>query len=44
MQRLLHLTAIGLLFGGIQSGTFTTITMAALAAYVLIEAAESMPN
>lgn len=44
MQRLLYPTAIGLLFGAMQSGNFIAIMMAALAAYVLIEAAESTTN
>lgn len=42
MQKLLYIVALGLFFGGMQSGNFTTFIMAALMAYVLIEAAESM--
>ncbi len=44
MQRLLYLIALGSFFGGMQSGSFIAFMMAALFAYVLIEAAESMSN
>lgn len=44
MQKMLYIAALGLFFGGMQSGNFITFIMAALAAYVLIEAAESMTN
>nr|DAV58305.1 MAG TPA: hypothetical protein [Caudoviricetes sp.] len=39
---MLYIIALGLFFGGMQSGNFIVFIMAALAAYVLIEAAESM--
>lgn len=42
MQKLLYIIALGLFFGGMQSGNFIAFIMAALVAYVLIEAAESM--
>ena len=42
MQKLLYIVALGLFFGGMQSGNFIAFIMAALTAYVLIEAAESM--
>lgn len=42
MQKILYIIALSLLFGGMQSGDFIAFIMAALAAYVLIEAAESM--
>lgn len=42
MQKMMYIAALGLFFGGIQSGNFVAFIMAALAAYVLIEAAESM--
>ena len=42
MQKILYIIALGLFFGGMQSGNFIAFIMAALAAYVLIEAAESM--
>lgn len=42
MQKMMYITALGLFFGGTQSGNFVAFIMAALAAYVLIEAAESM--
>lgn len=42
MQRILYIIALGLFFGGMQLGNFIAFIMAALAAYVLIEAAESM--
>lgn len=42
MQKILYIIALGLFFGGMQSGNFVAFIMASLAAYVLIEAAESM--
>ena len=42
MQKILYIIALGLFFGGMQSGNFITFIMASLAAYVLIEAAEAM--
>lgn len=42
MQKLLYMTALGLFFGGMQSGNFGALLIAALTAYVLIEAAESI--
>lgn len=42
MQKILYIIALGLFFGGMHSGNFIAFIMTSLAAYVLIEAAESM--
>lgn len=42
MKKLLYTTAIGCLFAAMQSGNFIFFIMAALFAYVLIEAAFTM--
>lgn len=42
MQKIMYLGALGALFAAMQSGNFIYMIMAALFAYVLIEAAYSM--
>nr|DAN74059.1 MAG TPA: hypothetical protein [Caudoviricetes sp.] len=42
MQKMMYLAALGALFAAMQSGNFLYMIMAALFAYVLIEAAYSM--
>lgn len=44
MQKMMYLGALGALFAAMQSGNFLYITMAALFAYVLIEAAFTMTD
>lgn len=38
----MYLSALGCMFGGIQSGNFVTFLLAALVAYVFMEAADAM--
>ena len=42
MQKLMYIAALGTLFAAMQSGNFLVMIMAALFAYVLIEATYSM--
>lgn len=42
MQKMMYLAALGALFAAMQSGNFLVMIMAALFAYVLIEAAFTM--
>ena len=42
MRKLMIIAALVCLFAGMQSGNFVTFLLAALIAYVFIEAAESM--
>lgn len=44
MQKMMYIAALGCLFAAMQSGNFLTMMMAALFAYVLIEAAFSMDS
>lgn len=44
MQKIMYLGALGALFAAMQSGNFLYMIMAALFAYVLIEAAFTMDN
>ena len=42
MQKMMYITTLGCLFAAMQSGNFLYMIMAALFAYVLIEAAFAM--
>lgn len=42
MQKMMYIAALGCLFAAMQSGNFIVMIMAALFAYVLIEATYSM--
>lgn len=42
MQKMMYIAALGCLFAAMQSGNFIAFIMAALFAYVLIEAAFTM--
>ena len=42
MQKMMYIAALGCLFAAMQSGNFLVMIMAALFAYVLIEAAFTM--
>lgn len=44
MQKMMYIAALGLFFGGMQLGNFVAFIMAALAAYVLIEAGFTMDS
>lgn len=44
MQKIMYITALGALFAAMSSGNFLYMIMAALFAYVLIEAAFTMGN
>lgn len=44
MQKIMYLGALGVLFAAMQSGNFLVMIMAALFAYVLIEAAFTMDS
>lgn len=44
MQKIMYVGALGALFAAMQSGNFLYMIMAALFAYVLIEAAFTMDN
>jgi hypothetical protein len=44
MQKMMYIAALGCLFAAMQSGNFIAFIMAALFAYVLIEAAFTMDN
>ena len=44
MQKIMYLGALGALFAAMQSGNFLYMIMAALFAYVLIEATFTMDN
>lgn len=44
MQKIMYLCALGALFAAMQSGNFLYMIMAALFAYVLIEATFTMDN
>lgn len=44
MQKMMYIAALGCLFAAMQSGNFLAMIMAALFAYVLIEAAFTMDS
>lgn len=44
MQKMMYIAALSCLFAAMQSGNFLAMMMAALFAYVLIEAAFTMGN